>query len=202
MRFGIVSAALAVIFLLSCQMVPCSAYIISLSIEEMTEAADVILVGTVEEVLHCAASHYTVPKMHRQVTVSVERYLKNPLEAEVVTVVALGATVGSTTLWVEDQPEFEESERVLLFLWDDPEFLDDSPQGYYQVVGICQGKFTVDSDSAISDSGQVIEDGLRVGEIEFKLSERPIFGNLVFPGVVALLGIGVIYLFYRTRAGA
>lgn len=145
MRFGIVSAALAVIFLLSCQMVPCSADIISLSVEEMTEAADVILMGTVEVVLHCAASPYTVPHMHREVTVSVERYLKNPLEAETVTVVALGATVGSTTLWVEDQPEFEESERVLLFLWDDPEFLDDSPQGYYQVVGICQGKFTVDS---------------------------------------------------------
>jgi len=202
MRFGIVSAALAVIFLLSCQMVPCSADIIFLSVEEMTEAADVILMGTVEEVLHCAASPYTVPRMHREVTVSVERYLKNPLEAETVTVVALGATVGSTTLWVENQPEFEESERVLLFLWDDPEFLDDSPQGFYQVVGICQGKFTVGSDSAISDSGQVIEDGLRVGEIVFKLGARPIFGNLVFPGVVALLSLGVIYLFYRVRASS
>ncbi|MBC8224937.1 hypothetical protein H8E65_10130 [Candidatus Bathyarchaeota archaeon] len=191
--------ALAVIFLLSCQMVPCSADIIPLSIEEMTEAADVILMGTVEEVLHCAASPYTVPHMHRQVTVSVERYLKNPLEAETVTVITLGATVGSTTLWVEDQPEFQESERVLLFLWDDPEFLDDNPQGYYQVVNMVQGKFTVDSDSAISDYGQVIEDGFRVGEIEFKLSARSIFGNLVFPGVVALLSLGALYLLYRSR---
>jgi len=202
MRFGIVSAALAVIFLLSCQMVPCSADIISLSIEEMTEEADVILMGTVEEVLHCAASPDTVPHMHRQVTVSVERYLKNPLETEAVTVVALGATVGSTTLWVEDQPEFQESERVLLFLWDDPGFLDDNPQGYYQVVNIVQGKFTVGSDSAISDYGDVIEDGLRVGEIKFKLGERSPFGNLVFPGVVALLSLGVIYLFYRVRASS
>ena len=199
MRFGIVSVALAVIFLLSCQMVPCSADIIPLSIEEMTEAADVILMGTVEGLLHGAASPFTVPKMHRQVTVSVERYLKNPLEAETVTVITLGATVGSTTLWVEDQPEFQESERVLLFLQDDPEFLDDNPQGYYQVVNMVQGKFTVDSDSAISDYGQVIEDGFRVGEIEFKLSARSIFGNLVFPGVVALLSLGALYLLYRSR---
>ncbi len=193
MRFGIASVALAVIVLLTYQMVPCSAFIGLLSIEEMTEAADVILMGTVEEVLHVGT--------HREVTVLVERYLKNPLETETVTVVARGAIVGNTTMWVEDQPEFQESERVLLFLRDDPSFLDDNPQGYYQVVGICQGKFIVGSDSAISDSGPVIEDGLRVGEIVFKLSARPAFRNLVFPGVVALLGLGVIYLFYRTRVG-
>ncbi len=64
-----------------------------------------------------------------------------------------------------------------------------------------QGKFTVGSDSAISDSGHVIEDGLRVGEITFKLGARSIFGNLVFPVVVALLSIGVIYLFYRAHVG-
>ncbi len=191
MRFGIASAALAVIFLLSYQMVPCSAFYVPLSIEEMTEAADVILMGTVEGVLHLPA-----PKMYRQVTVSVERYMKNPLGTETVTVVARGATVGNTTMWVEDQPEFQESERVLLFLRDDPSFLFENPQDFYEVVGMVQGKFTVGSDGAISDSGQVIEDGLRVGEIEFKLSARPTFGNLVFPMVVAMLIIGAIYLIY------
>jgi hypothetical protein len=116
--------------------------------------------------------------MYRQVTVSVERYLKNPLETETVTVVARGATVGNTTLWVEEEPEFQESERVLLFLRDDPSFLFENPQGFYQVVGASQGKFTVGSDEAISDSGQVIEDGFRVGV------------------VVALLSLGAIYLIY------
>ena len=194
MRFGIVSAALAVLFLLSHQIVPCSAFYVPLSIEEMTEAADVILVGTVEEVLHLSA-----PKMYRQVTVSVERYLKNKLETETVTVVARGATVGNTTLWLSDQPEFQESERVLLFLRDDPSFLFENPQGFYEVVGLVQGKFIVGSDSAISDSGHVIEDGLRIGEIKFKLGERSIFENLVFPAAVALLSIGVISLFYLRR---
>ncbi len=200
MRFRIVSMALAVVFLISYQIVPCSAdFLVPLSIEEMTEEADVILIGTVEEVLHFAASPYTIPKMHRQVTVSVERYLKNPRETETVTVVALGATLGNLTLRVGDQPEFQESERVLLFLRDDPSFLDDNPQGFYEVVGLVQGKFTVGSDSAISVSGLVIEDGLMIGEIKFKLGERSMFENLVFPVVVSLLGLGVIYLFYRAR---
>ena len=160
----------------------------------MTEKADVILIGTVEEVLHSSA-----PKMYRQVTVSVERYLKNKLETKTVTVVARGVTIGNTTLWVEDQPEFQESERVLLFLLDDPTFLFENPQGFYEVVGLVQGKFTVGSDSAINDAGHVIESGLRVGEVKFKLGEKTLFVNLVFPLVVVLLSLGVIYLFYRAR---
>jgi hypothetical protein len=194
MRIRIVSTAIAVIFLLSTHLVSCSAYYITLSIEELTEKADVILIGTVEEVFHPSA-----PKMYRQVTVSVERYLKNRLEADTVIVVARGATIGNITLWVEDQPEFQESERVLLFLRDDPSFLFENPQGFYEVVGMVQGKFNIGSDSAISDSGHVIEDGLRVGEIKFKLGERSIFENLAFPAVVALLGLGVVFLLYRSR---
>jgi len=202
MRFGILSTALAVIFLLSYQMVPSSADILPLSIEEITETADVILIGTVEEVLHFAASPYTIPHMHRQVTVSVERYLKNKLETKTVTVIILGATVGNSSIWVSDQPNFKKSERVLLFLQDDLWFLDDNPQGYYQVVNLVQGKFTVGSDSAKSDYGDVIEDGLNVGAIKFKLGERSVFDNLVFPVVVALLGLGVVFLIYRSRVSS
>ncbi len=194
MRFRIGLTSFAVIFLLSYQLVPCSADLVPLSIEEMTEEADVILIGTVEEVLHNEASPYTIPKMHRQVTVSVERYLKNKLETKTVTVVDLEMEALLA-------PEYQESERVLLFLRDDPTFLDENPLGYYQVVGLSQGKFTIGSDSAIGDFGHVIEDGWRVGEIKFRLGERSMFDNLVFPVVVALLSIGVIYLFYRTRAG-
>ena len=172
-------------------MVPCSAFYPPISIEEMTEAADVILIGTIKEILHV--------RTHREVTISVERYLKNPLETEIVTVVARGATVGNTTYWWEEEPEFQESERVLLFLRGDPSFLDDNPQGFFQVVSGDQGKFTVGSDGAINKLGEVIEDGLRVGEIKFKLSAESIFGNLVFPAAVALLGLGVVFLFYRTR---
>ena len=137
----------------------------------------------------------------RQVTISVERYLKNKLDTKTVTVVTRGATIGNTSYQLSDQPEFQESERVLLFLRDDSSFLGDNPLGFFEVVGWVQGKFTVGSDSAISDSGHVIEDGLKVGDVKFNLGERSIFENLVFPVVVALLSIGVIYLYYRARVG-
>jgi hypothetical protein len=202
MRIRIMSTALAVIFLLSYQVVPSSADLVPLRIEDMTEAADVILIGTVEEVLHFAASPYAIPHMHRQVTVSVERYLKNKLDTKTVTVVTRGATIGNTSYQLSDQPEFQESERVLLFLRDDSSFLGDNPLGFFEVVGWEQGKFVVGSDSAISDFGQVIEDGLKVGDIKFNLGERSIFDNLVFPAAIALLSLGVVYLFYRSRVSA
>jgi len=201
MRLREASTVLAVIFLLSFQTITCTADLVPLSIEEMTGMADVILIGTIEEVHHCTASFDAIPIMHRQVKVSVDRYLKNPLEAETVTVVARGATVGNTSMWVEDMPEFEESEMVLLFLRDDPWFLDENPQGFYQVVGMCQGKFTVGSDGAVNKPGQVIEDGSSVGEIEFKLGASSPSRNLVFPVVVALLSLGVVYVFYLRRLG-
>jgi hypothetical protein len=200
MRTRIVSTVLAVLFLLLYQVSPCSADLVHLSIEEMTEKADVILIGTVENILHSAASPYTILHMHRQVTVSVERFLKNKLETKTVTVVAHGATLGNLSISVSDQVEFQESERVLLFLLDDSYFLGDNPQGFYEVVGVAQGKFTVGSDSARGDYGHVIEDGLRVGDIKFNLGARSVFDNLVFPLAVALFGLGgIVFLYYRSR---
>jgi len=149
-------------------MVGCSASLAYLmSVEEMTEKADVILVGTVESIFHCPADP-AVPRMHRQVYVSVERYLKNPLNQTSVTVVALGATIGNTGMWVEDQPEFHVSERVLLFLRDDPWFLEGNQHGFYQIIGECQGKFAVEEESAISKHGLIIHDGYEFQGIKFE----------------------------------
>ena len=144
-----------------------------MSVEEMTEKADVILVGTVESIFHCPAD-LVVPRMHRQVWVSVERYLKNPLNSTHVTVAMWGATIGNTTMWVEDQPEFNVSERVLLFLRDDPWFLETNPYGFYQVIGECQGKFAMEEESAISEHGLFIHDGDEFQGIKFALGATPL----------------------------
>ena len=192
---GFALLAIALIISISFQIRSSSADFITLSIEELTEKADVILIGTVEEVFHSSA-----PKMYRQVTVSVERYLKNKLEADTVIVVARGATIGNITLWVEDQPEFQESERVLLFLWDNPSFLFENPQGFFEVVGMVQGKFKIGSDSAISDAGQVIEDGLRVGDTKFRLSESPFNSGLIIGGILMMTLILLLGIWARKYA--
>ncbi len=122
------------------------------SLEEMTEKADVILVGNVESITHHPADPNDVPKMHRKVQISVEYYLKNPLNSSEVIVLLLGGTVGNTTMYVTSQPEFYESDRVLLFLREDVWFLEENPKGYYGVDGE-QGKIKIFADTDMSDFG-------------------------------------------------
>jgi hypothetical protein len=165
-----------------------------MTVEEMTEKADVILVGMVESIFHCPADPNDVLKMHRQVSVSVEWYLKNALNSTRVTVLVLGATLGNFTMWVEDQPEFNVSERVLLFLRDDPWFLEENPNSYYQVLGECQGKFIVEEELAISKSGLVVRDGDELHGVKFALGATPpplppILSDLAISPFIAQSGI-------------
>ena len=124
-----------------------------MSIEEMKEKADVILVGGVESIIHCPADPDDVPSMHRKVQISVERYLKNPLNSSGVTLLLLGSTVGNTTLVVSDQPDFNVSDRVLLFLIDDVWFLEENPRGYFQLVNGNQGKIEITADTDLGEFG-------------------------------------------------
>lgn len=153
--------------------VGCSGDVIFKSIDEMTEEADAILVGTVESISHHPADPYDIPKIHRRVLVSVEQDLKNSVNSSKVTIFLLGATFGNATVWVEDQPEFNVYERVLLFLRDDPWFLEENPKGYYQVLGGNQGKFTIEGESAISELGLVVHDGDELYGIKFELGATP-----------------------------
>ena len=120
------------------------------SVEEMTQRADVILVGRVESIIHSPFLK-DVPFMHRRVLVSVERYLKHFMKSRNVTVIVEGAVFGDIGYGISSiSPEFEESERVLLFL-------KEGVDGFYEVLGDSQGKFTIVDDTAMSEQGRVIE---------------------------------------------
>jgi len=102
----------------------------------MTQMADVILVGRVESILH-SPTLQDVPYMHRQIQVSVDVYLKHFMNSTNVTVIVEGATFGNKGYGISSiAPEFEESERVLLFL-------KEGVNGFYEVLGDSQGKFTI-----------------------------------------------------------
>ena len=154
--------ALSLLLMYLCVCIVCgsSASIVGvMSIEEMTEKADVILVGNVESIIHCPADSNDVPEMHRKVQISVEYYLKNPLNSSKVTLLLLGATVGNTSMVVVDgQPEFIESDRVLLFLREDIWFLEENPNGYYQLVSDLQGKIKIFADTDMSIFGFNVTD--------------------------------------------
>lgn len=150
---SIILMSLLTVFLATQVMATCSAWPVIMSIDEMAERADVILIGRVESITHSPEDPENIPMTNRKVVVSVERYLKNPLNSTEVSVLVRGANMGNYTVWVEDQPEFEESERVLLFLSDDPSHLHENPHGYFETVGLFQGKFTIEGDVAYNDLG-------------------------------------------------
>jgi hypothetical protein len=164
--------------------VGCSAdWLYLYSIEEMTQLADVILVGRVESILHSPFLK-DVTYMHRQVLVSVERYLKHFMESRNVTVIVEGAIFGASSI----APEFEESERVLLFL-------KEGGDGFYEVLGDSQGKFTIVNDTAVSEQGRVIENvrGFTETDIDYRrMVEEADF--IVVGNVTGIHGTSYVYV--------
>lgn len=187
----------------------CFGEVIEMSIKDMTHKADVILIGRVESVTHHLSTFEDIPKpfgalnvtvipqMHRKVKVTVERYLKNPQDSSEVVIIVLGATIGKTTMWVEDQPSFENSERVLVFLKANPWFLQANPEDYYQVLGCFQGKFTIESGLAVNEGGQTIADGEVVEQVKFVL--RPKSHTLIYMSILFCVVIGgsSLIIYYR-----
>jgi hypothetical protein len=114
------------------------------SVPELAKGADVILIGVVEEIL---PSKKFIPEsfpdrlkeqgtflIATDVVISVEKYLKNPLQQNEITVRTEGGKVGESTMTAQYQPQFESGEKVLLFLGK-------RPDGYYGLES--RGKFTI-----------------------------------------------------------
>lgn len=158
------------------------------SIGEMTQRADVILIGRVESVINCPDLD-NVPYWSRQVQVSVELYLKHFMESTNVTIIANGATFRNNTYGASgNAPEFEESERVLLFL-------EEGVNGFYKVLMGSQGKFTIVNDTAVSEPGLVIENvrGFTETDIKYRMMvEEADF--IVVGNVTGIHGTSYVYV--------
>ena len=158
------------------------------SVEEMTQRADVILVGRVEFIIHSPFLKDVI-FMHRQVLVSVERYLKHFMESSNVTVIVEGAIFGDGRYGISSiAPEFEESERVLLYL-------KEGVDGFYEVLGDSQGKFTIVDDTAVSEQGRVIENvrGFTETDIDYRrMVEEADF--IVVGNVTGIHGTSYVYV--------
>lgn len=122
---------------------------IRLSINELVENADAIIIGKVTDIL--PAREGTLGEngheiIYTDVIVQPKRYLYGEPEAERIAVRVWGGRIGDRVMWVEDQPEFTLGESVFLFLVDLPETPDVIPEGidplsYYRVNGSVQGKY-------------------------------------------------------------
>lgn len=142
-----------------------------LSPDNLTEDSDLVLIGSVKEILPAKWSPpdgkeplnpiedlgpYVV--IYRDVVVSVDEYLKNPLSSNEVTVRTQGGTIGNLTMDAEDEPSFETGEKVLLYLVEDtyPATKALGPE-HYVIYGCFQGKFSLTEDGKAVSKGETVE---------------------------------------------
>ncbi|SES92979.1 hypothetical protein SAMN04488587_1635 [Methanococcoides vulcani] len=136
--------------------------------EEMSNRSDVILIGTVKEILPCKWNTvdgerptddiYDLGRndlIYTDVVVSVDQYLKNPLSEKEVIVRTQGGGDGYVIMDVEDEPSFASGEKVLLYLTNDTysPTKDFGPE-HFVVTGVSQGKFTLTDDGRATQIGE------------------------------------------------
>lgn len=95
--------------------------------EELSNYSDTIVIGTVKEINPSKWNSINGKRpdgidsfslenlIYTDITISVEKYLKNPSSAKEITVRLDGGTVGNDTLETDYEPTFKPGEKVLLF---------------------------------------------------------------------------------------
>jgi len=131
--------------------------LVKIPYEQLWIDADTVALGTVTGI----TTHWGGKALiYQVVAISVERYYKNPMDASILYIRVEGGTIGSTGVWVEDQPEFTQGQHVLVFLASTDQTHNDQP--LYTVYGSIQGAYTVTGDTAHAPGGPYI----RISEIE------------------------------------
>ncbi|WP_236622675.1 hypothetical protein [Methanococcoides methylutens] len=135
--------------------------------EEMSTRSDVILIGTVKEILPAQwntadggsptddINELEWYDISTDVVIIVDEYLKNPLAEKEVIVRTLGGEKDIIIIDVEDEPSFTPGEKVFLYLKNDtwPRTMDHGPE-HFVVTGVSQGKFTLTNDGKAIHFGE------------------------------------------------
>jgi uncharacterized protein YkvS len=110
-----------------------------ISLEKLVTTADVILIGTVNEVI----SYQEDSNIYTRVTLSVEQTIKGEIGNEVAIKVP-GGEYNGISLNVTDNPSFNVDEKVLVFLT--------KSDNIYEVYGGFQGKILINENNMITDN--------------------------------------------------
>ncbi len=110
-----------------------------LSIDELVASARVIVVGKIAAVTSSWNNEQT--QILTRVDLQLEEVLRGAFSGDRIAFVQPGGRVGNVGSVVSDAPSFTEGERVVLFLVP-------RRDGQLAVMGLYQGKFSVEQDSA------------------------------------------------------
>lgn len=136
-----------------------SASLVPLNDTELSNDSDTIVIGTVKEIIPpkwnsgdgkrpVNTDQFSLQSfIYTDITISVDKYLKNPSSSKEVTVRVDGGTVGNDTFEADYEPTFQPGEKVLLYLMKDATIRtrDIKPE-HFKVTGYIQGKFTLTDD--------------------------------------------------------
>ena len=104
--------------------------------EDLSRQAELIILGVVlDEKLAAPGSKGAGLENH---TILVEKVIKGAYNASTVGVITESEII-------EDSPQFDEGERVILFLYQEPLFGNKPSGNDYTVVNLLQGKYEVDN---------------------------------------------------------
>ncbi|ODV49799.1 hypothetical protein C7960_0605 [Methanohalophilus euhalobius] len=142
----------------------------SVSHEYLKNESDVILTGTVTEILpskwntidgkrssksvHDLKWHDMI---YTDVVVAVDEYHKNPLNKKEVVVRIFSGTVGKDSFVLDSEPSFSLNEKVFLYLVEDNwEYTKNMGPKHYFVLGSMQGKYTLTDDGKAIRPDEVV----------------------------------------------
>lgn len=117
-------------------------------IKNFARDVDVIMIGTVKSI-DGPRQNKVKGMIFSHIVVEVEQYLKNPQPGKQIKIKRLGGRIGNEEIIVEDEPQFNVGERVLLFLGTDH-------KKDFVVYAGDSGKFTLDNDIAIGSENERI----------------------------------------------
>src|SRR4029079_10992554 len=121
---------------------PAQAALLGLSFEELSRQAELIIFGVVlDEKL---AEPGTIGAGLENHTVSVEKVLKGKYNASTVSVITESEAM-------EDSPQFDVGEKVILFLYQKPIFGDKPSGNDYTIVNQLNGKYGIDDNGMVGN---------------------------------------------------
>lgn len=159
------------------------------SLDELAAQANVIVKGTVTDLTCQWEEDETV--IYTYVSVSVDEYIEGAGPSEVI-VKQIGGIVKDIGLEIFGQPEFTSGEKVLLYL----NLLSD---GYYEVVNLSQGKFTIESDESELEVSKSDTSKIDLSDFMHQLSDEQSASNTESsekPNIHSLLAIAVPLLLF------
>ena len=108
-----------------------------LTLEELTIRADLIVVGTVVNIM--SQREADQGPIYTLVTISVAHGIKGEADQEEIVIRLAGGEVNELQEWVEDVPSFQPFERVLVFI-------QQKETNALSIVGGFQGKYTIEGE--------------------------------------------------------